>query len=164
MLVFISAEQVDNAQKISYETGMRLGRVLILNNFISHSLLTQALDLQGYGAPRSHVSAAGCGNVGGQCTQSTLSLPISHFEIRGSRIKSKRQPKSKFVLANFLVMSGLASENEILNAMETSLSKQLSLGEAIVALGLISQNHCLRKLKGLHEQVSQGEVTSEASH
>jgi hypothetical protein len=157
---FISAEQVDNAQKISYETGMRLGRVLILNNLISHSLLTQALDLQGMvrqgrmSLPQAVEMLVASGPK--HASPANISPNISlRLEAHGL---SPSPAKKQVRFGEFLVMSGLASENEILNAMETSLSKQLSLGEAIVALGLISQS-LFKKAESLHEQVSQGEVT-----
>lgn len=153
---FISAEQVDNAQKISYETGMRLGRVLILNNLISHSLLTQALDLQGM-VRQGRMSLP-------QAVEMLVTSAPKHALPANLALRleahglSPHPAKKQVRFGEFLVMSGLASENEILNAMETSLSKQLSLGEAIVALGLISES-LFKKAEGLHEQVSHGEVT-----
>lgn len=153
---FISAEQVDNAQKISYETGMRLGRVLILNNLISHSLLTQALDLQAMVRKgRMSLSQA----VEMLVTSAPKHALPANLPLRLEAHGLSPSPAKKQVrFGEFLVMSGLASENEILNAMETSLSKQLSLGEAIVALGLISES-LFKKAEGLHEQVSLGAVT-----
>ncbi|MBA4075547.1 MAG: hypothetical protein C0508_10950 [Cyanobacteria bacterium PR.023] len=153
---FLSAEQVDNAQKISYETGMRLGRVLILNNLISHSLLTQALDLQGMVRQGRMSLPQAVEMLVASAPKHALPANISlRLEAHGL---SPSPAKKQVRFGEFLVMSGLASENEILNAMETSLSKQLSLGEAIVALGLISQS-LFKKAESLHEQVSQGEVT-----
>jgi hypothetical protein len=153
---FLSAEQVDNAQKISYETGMRLGRVLILNNLISHSLLTQALDLQGMVRQGRMSLPQAVEMLVASAPKHALPADISlRLEAHGL---SPSPAKKQVRFGEFLVMSGLASENEILNAMETSLSKQLSLGEAIVALGLISQS-LFKKAESLHEQVSQGEVT-----
>ncbi|CAN5222804.1 hypothetical protein BH11CYA1_BH11CYA1_37030 [soil metagenome] len=153
---FITAEQVDTAQKISYETGMRLGRVLILNNLISHSLLTQALDLQA-------MVRQGRMSLQQAVEMLVVSAPKhalpDNIALRLEAHGLRPSPAKKQVrFGEFLVMSGLASENEILNAMETSLSKQLSLGEAIVALGLISQS-LFKRAEGLHEKVSQGEVT-----
>lgn len=153
---FVSAEQVDNAQKISYETGMRLGRVLILNNLISHSLLTQALDLQA-------MVRQGRMSLKQAVEMLVVSAPKhalpDNIALRLEAHGLRPSPAKKQVrFGEFMVMSGLASENEILNAMETSLSKQLSLGEAIVALGLISES-LFKKAEGLHEQVSQGEIT-----
>ncbi|MBP9090352.1 hypothetical protein KBI23_04930 [bacterium] len=153
---FISAEQVDNAQKISYETGMRLGRVLILNNLISHSLLTQALDLQAMVRQGRMSLPQAVEMLVSSAPKHALPANISmRLEAHGL---SPSPAKKQVRFGEFLVMSGLASENEILNAMETSLSKQLSLGEAIVALGLISES-LFKKAEGLHEQVSQGAVT-----
>ncbi|MFA7335219.1 MAG: hypothetical protein WC028_00440 [Candidatus Obscuribacterales bacterium] len=153
---FISAEQVDNAQKISYETGMRLGRVLILNNLISHSLLTQALDLQGMVRQGRMSLPQAVEMLVTSAPKHALPANLSlRLEAHGL---SPHPAKKQVRFGEFLVMSGLASENEILNAMETSLSKQLSLGEAIVALGLISES-LFKKAEGLHEQVSHGEVT-----
>jgi hypothetical protein len=148
----ITAEQVEYAQKISYETGMRLGRVLTLNNIITHSLLTQALDLQAM-IRQGRMSMS-------QAVQMLVTNAPKHaLPVRLEAHGLKPFPAKKQVrFGEFLVMSGLASENEILNAMETSLHKQLSLGDAIVALGLVSES-VFRRAEKLHEQVGNGEVT-----
>lgn len=148
----VTAEQVDYAQKISYETGMRLGRVLTLNNIITHALLTQALDLQAM-VRQGRMSMT-------QAVQMLVTNAPKHgLPVRLEAHGLKPFPAKKQVrFGEFLVMSGLASENEILNAMETSLHKQLSLGDAIVALGLISES-VFRRAEKLHDQVGSGEVT-----
>ncbi len=147
----LTAAQLENAQKISYETGMRLGRVLTLNNVISHPLLTQALDLQA-------MVRQGRMSLPQAVEMLVVTAPKHALPLKLESHGLRPAPARKQVrFGEFLVMSGLASENEILNAMETSLSKQLSLGEAIVALGLISES-VFKKAERLHEQVSTGDI------
>ncbi len=147
----LTAAQLENAQKISYETGMRLGRVLTLNNVISHPLLTQALDLQSMVRQGRMSLPQAVEMLVATAPKHALPLRLESHGLRPA--PAKKQVR----FGEFLVMSGLASENEILNAMETSLSKQLSLGEAIVALGLISES-VFKKAERLHEQVSTGDI------
>ncbi len=147
----LTAAQLENAQKISYETGMRLGRVLTLNNVISHPLLTQALDLQA-------MVRQGRMSLPQAVEMLVVTAPKHALPLKLESHGLRPAPARKQVrFGEFLVMSGLASENEILNAMETSLSKQLSLGEAIVALGLISES-VFKRAERLHEQVSTGDL------
>lgn len=148
----ISQGELDHAQKISYESGMRLGKVLTLNKAISHNLLTKALDLQQMVRHNRLTLIQAVDMLKSQLPkESQVSLKLEGYGM-------KPPPAKKQVrFGEFLVMSGLATEAEILNAMETSLSKQLSLGEAIVSQGIISEK-LFREAERLHGLVCFGNM------
>ncbi len=148
----ISKQQMDDAQKVSYETGMRLGRVLVLNNALSHNLLTKALGVQTmlHDKRISLTQAIELLKVEvGSEAPSTLTLEAHQMR----PAPAKKQVR----FGEFLVLSGLATEAEMLQAVETSLNKRLSLGEAIIDLCLISKP-IFDKAIQLHEKVCAGEL------
>lgn len=149
----ITQPQLNDAKRTSYETGMRLGRMLILNGAITHPVLTAALEFQGMVREKRLSLQQAVALLSGEAAKHS-SLPLN-LEAHGM----KPAPAKKQVrFGEFLVLSGLATEAEILNAMETSYSKQLSLGEAIVKLGLVSER-VFDKAVQLHNKVCSGETT-----
>lgn len=155
----IDHKQLEHAQKISYDTGMRLGRVLILNGAISHNLLTRALAFQSKVRERK-ISIEQAVNL--------LRAQAPKQEARPIMLEAhdmKPSPAKKQVrFTEFLVSCGVATEAEILNAVETSLNKQKSLREAIIELNLISPMIFDRATE-LHMRVGAGELPlSEATN
>jgi len=131
----ITAAQLDDAQKVSYQSGMRLGRMLVLNGIISHAQLTKALNIQTMVRDRRISLSQAIQMLSAEVKKDTAvqSVALEANEMRPA-------PARKHVrFSEFLVLSGLATETEMLNALETSLNKQLSLGETIVQLGLVSK-------------------------
>ena len=148
----ISQAELDSAQKISYESGMRLGKVLTLNKAISHNLLTKALDLQQM-VRQNRLTLVQATDMLSSLLPKESTVPL---KLEGYGMKPP-PAKKQVRFGEFLVMSGLATEAEILNAMETSLSKQLSLGEAIVSQGIISEK-LFREAERLHGLVCFGSM------
>jgi hypothetical protein len=146
----IDSQQLTEAGKASYETGMRLGRVLVLNNYISHAALAKALEIQ-YMVRSKRISIEqGLEMLGNQ-------VPKQQAMALEARAVSPAPAKKQVRFGEFLVLSGMATEAEILNAMEASLNNQLSLEDSIIKLGLISKRVYDRACQ-LHEQVCAGEV------
>jgi hypothetical protein len=163
----ITQVQLDEAQRGSYQNGMRLGRMLVLNGYIDDALLKKALDQQYMvrlqritraDAIANLTKAAGASKSAGTAPSTqdksaaapaakaapspAPSVPASPAskKVSSSKIKVPFIPGKKSVrFTEFLVSSGLATETEMLNALETSLNEKLSLGEAIVKMGIISQ-------------------------
>lgn len=149
----ITEAQLEEAKKVSYETGMRLGRVLVLHNIITHALLTRALGLQTMVREKRLSLQQAVDMLCAEVVPKQIALPISLESHAMRPAPAKKQVR----LHEFLVLSGLATETEMLNAMETSLSKQRSLGEAIVDLGLVSEP-IFDKAVQLHDKVCAGEM------
>lgn len=145
----ISKQQLDDAQKVSYETGMRLGRVLVLNNTISQGLVTKALSAQ---------SMVHDKKISLPQAIELVKVEVPKETPNNDSHQVKQAPtKTQVRFGEFLVLSGLATEAEMQHAVETSLNKQLSLGEAIVDLCLISKP-IFDKAIQLHERVCAGEM------
>jgi len=146
----IDSVQLAEAGRASYETGMRLGRVLVINNYISHPALAKALEVQ-YMVRSKRISVdQGIAMLGSQVPkQKALALE--------ARAALPPPGKKQVRFGEFLVLSGMATEAEILNAMESSLNNQLSLEESIIKLGLISKR-VYDKACELHEKVCTGEM------
>ena len=150
----ITPQQLTDAQKVGYETGIRLGRALVLHGVISHNLLTKALDLQSMIRQRKLSPQQAIDLLVAAVSKNSGSILAMNLEAHSL----KPAPAKKQVrFGEFLVLCGLATEAEILNAMELSLNKQRSLGEAIVDLGLISKK-IFDKAFELHEEVCAGSV------
>jgi hypothetical protein len=146
----IDSVQLSEAGKVSYETGMRLGRVLVLNNYISHAALAKALEIQ-YMVRSKRISIEqGIDMLNNQ-------LPKHQPMALEARAVAPAPGKKQVRFGEFLVLAGVATEAEILNAMESSLNNQLSLEDSIIKLGLISKQVYDRACQ-LHEKVSNGEM------
>jgi hypothetical protein len=146
----ITSQQLADAQKVGYETGIRLGRALVLHGAINHNLLTRALDLQNMVRQRKLSNQQAIDFLVAEVPkQKNVSLSLEAHSLKPA--PAKKQVR----FGEFLVLCGLATEAEILNAMEMSLNKQRSLGEAIVELGLISKKVFDRAVE-LHEAVCAG--------
>ncbi len=152
----INQQQLDAAQKISYETGIRLGRALVLSAAIDHALLTKALEVQTMVRDKKISIAQAIELISNSVPKpkgkTSQSISLESHSMRPA--PAKKQVR----FGEFLVLCGLATESEILNAMETSLNQQKSLGEAIVELGLVSKKVFDKTLE-LHQQVCAGEIT-----
>jgi hypothetical protein len=151
----ITPQNLEEARRGSYESGMRLGRLLVLKGYITHTLLTRALNFQSMVRDK-RISVD-------QAIQ-MLKAQVPKEASRSVALEAhglKPGPGPKHVrFGEFLVLCGLATESEILNAMETSMAQQCSLSEALIKLGLVSQN-IFDKATELHQKVCSGETTVE---
>jgi hypothetical protein len=124
----ITNEQLDQAQKSSYRMGMQLGRVLVLNGAINHQTLAKALNVQGLLRDRK------------LSMQQALEMLTSDLPktIAMEAHQLKPAPAHKSVrFSEFLVLSGLLSEAQMMHALEASMDKQLSLAQTIMQDGTI---------------------------
>lgn len=126
----INRQQLDMAQKASYRTGMRLGRMLVINNIISHAQLAKALDVQ-YALRERKITMQQAIDI----LKSEASKPVA-YEAHQLR-PAPAQKNVRF--SEFLVLSGLLTDAEMLHALETSMDKRLSLAQTLIDQGSISQ-------------------------
>ncbi|HEY9791396.1 MAG TPA: hypothetical protein V6D22_13415 [Candidatus Obscuribacterales bacterium] len=142
----IDQHQLDETQKVSYQSGMRVGRILVLTGILTGPQLTKALELQ------AQVKEG----------QTTREKAVEQIKAEAGA-KPAVQPagsqptKRRVRLGEFLVSAGLATESEMLNALETSLNKKAGLGETMVELGLVSRDVFDKALE-LHNKVSSGDM------
>ena len=148
----ISAEQLEAAQKMGYETGIRLGRALVLNKAITHTVLTKALELQTM-VREQKITV----NQAIELLQNVMPKAESKPIVLEAHALRPSPAKKQVRFGEFLVLCGLATESEILNAMETSLNQQKTLGDAIVEMELVSRKIFDIALE-LHQKVCSGEI------
>jgi hypothetical protein len=144
----IDQHQLEEAQKRSYQSGMRLGRMLVLSGLTSDDQLSKALNAQAMLRK----------------DQMSRSQAIEIIKVACPKASKMQEPAEKGAstsrqvrFTEFLVSSGLATETEMLNAMEISLNRKLSLGETIVQLGIVSQL-VFNKAVELHSKVVSGSL------
>lgn len=129
----INQAQLEQAKTVSYSTGMRFGRVLLLNGFINHKILTRALEIQHMIRERRISLEQGVMMLNTALSKQT-DMPLKLEAHSMAPAPANKQVR----FGEFIILCGLATESEILNALEISMEKGQTLGEAIVGLGLIS--------------------------
>lgn len=146
----VSAEDLEKAMQRSLTTGLPLGRMLVLQNIIVDGLLHSALEIQVRlrdemltrdEAIESLRKAAGKQapellSLGGAKPQSFMEAP---------RRKGIR-------LGELLVLAGLLTETDVMNALEWGLTNQQPIGQVLVSKNLVSQA-LLDAALGLQKQV-----------
>jgi hypothetical protein len=145
----LNETQLEDAQRASYQTGMRLGRVLVMKGFIDAKELDKGLQLQ------TRVRNGGLSRA-----EAVETLRSNHPEDATSRKRKSTapaMPQKKMRFTEFFVSSGMATDAEMMNALETSFNEKLSLGDAIVKIGLVSQR-VLDNAFELYNKVSAGEL------
>lgn len=146
----VSTEQIDTAQKSSYRMGMQLGRVLILNGAITHQILAKALHVQQLLRERKISKPQAVAMLGEQ-RQTPKTVAAEAQQVRPA-------PASKSVrFSEFLVLSGLLTEAQMMHALETSMDKRLSLAETIVTEGTIPVP-VFEKATDLYNKVCSGDL------
>lgn len=145
----INEEQLDHAQKTSYRSGMRLGRTLVLNGVISHNQLTKALGVQNMLRERK-ISME-------QAIQMLTAGVPKRVALEANQMRpAPAQKRVRF--SEFLVLCGLLTEAEMLEALETSMDKKLSLAQTIIQQGSISRE-MFDKSTELFNKVSVGAMS-----
>jgi len=145
----LTQAQVEDAQRASYQNGMRMGRMLVLMGLVDSKELENVLHLQTL-VRNTQMSRAEAVDKLSKDHAAKLALP--------KRAKNAHATPSRQVrFTEFMVSAGLATEPEMLNAVQTSNDRRLSLGEAIVSMGLVSQRVYDIAID-LYTQVSSGQL------
>jgi hypothetical protein len=146
----VTNEQIDQAQKSSYRMGMQLGRVLVLNGAITHQILAKALNAQQLLRDRKISKAQAVGMLG-EKSQTPRTVAAEAQQVRPA-------PATKSVrFSEFLVLSGLLSEAQMMHALETSMDKKLSLAQTIMDEGTVPPP-VFEKATELYNKVCNGEM------
>lgn len=144
----ITSEQLDLAQKSSYRMGMQLGRVLVLNGVISHQVLAKALNVQSLLRERKI-------SMDQALSMLTNEVP-KPIAMEAQQVRPA--PATKNVrFSEFLVLSGLLTEAQMMNALETSMDKRLSLAQTIMEDGTVPKA-IFERATELYEKVCAGEL------
>ncbi len=144
----IARPQLEDALKTSQETGLPLGRVLVLTNCVSEEMLSAALTAQVL-VRDNKISRE-------QAVQALKSSRFRRVNIEVSLIDLgfyKPPPRQRVKLGELLVLSGLVNEGDLMTALEMGLIREVPIGQMLVESGFISKRILDTALK-LQEIVS----------
>lgn len=123
----ISSEHFLKAMDNSFTTGLPLGRTLVLDQVLTDQLLKEALDIQV--RLRDEM-----------CTRDEA-IEALHKAAGGAPRVEPEAPRRRGVrLGELLVLSGVLTETDVMNALEWGLMSQQPIGQVLVANGLVSDN------------------------
>lgn len=129
----ITKEQLDEAQREGYTSNLPLGRVLILKSVVSHSVLAKVLEVQRMIRDGNLTYVTGAKELRAQA------VPSAGLKINPKQ-KSGSYQKRSIRLGEFLMLAGVLTESDLMNALELGLERQLTVGSALLELGLLSEN------------------------
>ena len=127
----ISKEQLDEAQREGYGSNLPLGRVLILKGIVSHSVLAKVLEVQRMIRDGNLTYVTGAKELRSQAAAGLKIVP---------KQKTGGFQKRSIRLGEFLMLAGVLTESDLMNALELGLERQLTVGSAMLELGLLSEN------------------------
>lgn len=151
----VTEEQVSEAQKLSFDAGTPIGRMLALSGVITFNTLARAVDLQVMVREGKIAYAAA---VNALCAEGLRDLPVEENIKHHGLVHGRRKVR----LGELMMLAGLLTENDLLNVIELGLSKPAPLGEILVELGLVTRDMLALALS-LQEQVEAGEIDVRAA-
>ena len=148
----ISKEQLKECLSIAVKTQMPLGRVLIVNNFVTHSILWSALNAQVLiRDKRIDRKQAVAGLNAAHKRQISIERSLMEQGIQ------YQEGTRKIKLGDILVMSGLINEQDLLNALESCLLTDKPMGQILIDKKLLSQK-AIETALTIQEMVGRGGV------
>lgn len=128
----ITKEQLEECQHEGYNSNLPLGRVLILKSIVSHSVLAKVLEVQRMIRDGNLTYVSGAKELRAQAVASTGLINPKH--------KSGSFQKRSIRLGEFLMLAGVLTESDLMNALELGLERQLTVGSALLELGLLTES------------------------
>ncbi len=125
----VGEEDLSEAMERSVNTGMPLGRMLVLNRILPSEVLQKALEVQV--RLRDEV-----------VTREEAILELRHAAgLEGDPPKNIVEEKKKPIvrLGELLVMAGILNENDVMDALEWGLANQQPIGTVLVSQELITK-------------------------
>ncbi len=149
----VTAEQLDEALKNSFETGLPMGRILVLTGALSESLLAAVLNAQVMvrdGKITREQAVQGIKSA----QQRRVSLEQCLIDHGFYRLPTRQHVK----IGELFVLSGVLSESDLMNVLELGLVNEQPLGQVLVQSGFVSQNLLDSALR-FQEMVDNGALT-----
>lgn len=128
----INEEQLSNAMEQSVNTGMPLGRVLVLNRAIPSEALQGVLDIQ--------VKLRDEMMTREEALLALRGVTGLSGEVPEQKQDDDKPKKSTVRLGELLVMAGILTENDVMDALEWGLANQQPIGNVLVSQNLISKD------------------------
>ncbi len=158
---FLDDEVIEKAQQRAQNTGLPLGRMLVLGNDIEEKLLNQLLEVMIHLRDNAMFTEGDALEVMGMM-KSDVDGNIN--EADKAQLKSFFSKKSRPMrIGELLIRSGLVTETDVLNAVEEGLLTRRKLGQVLAGNAYITVDALEMALK-LLEGIQSGEVdASEAA-
>lgn len=152
----VSYEVLARAVEQSNVTGLPLGRMLVLHQTISNETLNLVLDLQV--RVRDEMSTREEA-IAALRAQAGLS-PIEGGSAPASETEKPKAPSRKkgLRLGELMVMAGVLTETDVMNALEWGLVNQQTIGKVLISQMLVSQGILDAALE-LQKLVDKGDLT-----
>lgn len=148
----INKEQLNEALRIASKSQMPLGRVLIINDFVNHNMLWAGLNAQVLIRDgRINRKQAIAGLQAAFARQKTFEKSMLD---QGVQLQA---PPRKIKLGDILLMAGLLTEQDLLNALESCLVTDKPMGQVLIQKGLLTQDAINTALE-IQELVSSAKV------
>jgi tetratricopeptide (TPR) repeat protein len=134
----VSYELLAQAVEQSNSTGLPLGRMLVLHKIISNDVLQLALDLQ----VRVRDEMMSRQEAINALREKAGLSPLDSEAISASKIKPAEPARRKGLrIGELMVMAGILTETDVMNALEWGLVNQKPIGQVLVSQRLISEEH-----------------------
>ena len=157
----ISTQQFAHAMQRSMATGLPLGRMLVLSGVLNEGLLSLTLETQIQlrdGTISREDAVAHLHEASGAKTINPSGL--AQLEGAASHTKLLLPRKHGLRLGEFLVLAGILSEMDVMNALEFSLVSEKPLGKVLIEHGYITEDLCVAALK-LQSMIDSGNLDCE---
>lgn len=141
----ISEEQFSKALQRSIATGLPLGRVLVLHNALSATLLTVALEIQVRIRDEMLDRSDAIDAIKVAAGKFETATEPDRFQEVEALLSGRRIHTVK--LGELLISSGILSEQDVMNALELSLAIDVPIGEALIKEGFLSPDLLTAALK-----------------
>lgn len=144
-------DQLARAMDQSLQTGLPLGRMLVLHQVITDAVLNSVLDIQVRLRDEMLTREEAV-----QSVRLAAGLPIN-VDDESQQNQPKEQPRRRGVrLGELLVLSGVLTETDVMNALEWGLVNQQPIGQVLVSRSLITSellDAALNLQKGVDESM-----------
>jgi len=141
---FISQDQLKEATSACKRFGLPIGRVVIMMGAISHADLARALDIQ---------AMLRTGKINEREATEYLTAHKTNQELNqfSPSQAAEKDGKKVFRLGEFLILAGLLTETDLMNAVEESITREQPFGKVLISLGLLEPEQLQLALQLQHD-------------
>lgn len=152
----VTYEVLAKAVEQSNTTGLPLGRMLVLHQIISNEVLNAVLDMQVRVRDEMMTRAEAIASLRAMAGLA----PIAEDEKAPAPPAKPEAPRKKGLrLGELMVMAGVLTETDVMNALEWGLVNQQTIGQVLISQMLVSQSILDAALE-LQKLVDKGELNS----
>lgn len=150
----VTTTQLNEALRTSHETGLPLGRVLVLTQAVSDEMLSAALTAQVL-VRDAKISKEHAIQGLKSAKRRRVTIEVSLMEHGFYRPPIRQSVK----LGELLTLSGIVDESDLMNALELGLSREQPVGQVLVEAGYITKDVLSAALK-MQEMVANGTLNA----